>query len=416
MRLLLLTHNPAGVGADYIRAVSLGREFAGAGHAVVLIATAPGLRALRPQGASGGLRELWFRDPSPARLRRSGLSPLEVLRRTRYLARERFDVLIAFGHRPAVSFPALQARRRTGAVYVGDWADLWGPGGIADERTPALRFVMGKLDGWLEKRARMQADGLTVVSEHLVRLARSWGIPQRRIHRTMAGADVVRIFPQPMQDLRRHHGIDLEAHILLYSGLSQYDRAQVVPVLAALAPLDPKARLLVVGDSSKPWKVELLKHSLEDRLIHFPHVPHDQLGGVLACADVMLLPFPDRGLNQARFPNRLGDYLAAGRPVVTNPTGEAERLVRQSGAGLLADPTAEAMARAVLKLFDDRDLAIHLGRRGRQYAEQVLAWPILAGQMLQFLGTLAARGFSGRSLDPGAGVESQTGTEPGGRS
>jgi glycosyltransferase involved in cell wall biosynthesis len=130
----------------------------------------------------------------------------------------------------------------------------------------------------------------------------------------------------------------------------------------------------------------------------------------------MLLPFPDRGLNQARFPNRLGDYLAAGRPVVTNPTGEAERLVRQSGAGLLADPTAEAMARAVLKLFDDRDLAIHLGRRGRQYAEQVLAWPILAGQMLQFLGTLAARGSPGRSLDPGAGVESQAGTEPGGRS
>jgi glycosyltransferase involved in cell wall biosynthesis len=392
MRLLLLTHNPAGVGADYIRARALGREFARAGHRVLLVAAAPAPRAPPLQDLGDGLQQLAFFDPSPPRLRRSGFSPVEVLKRIRYLSRERFDAVLAFGHRPAVSLPALRASRSKGTIQLSDWADLWGPGGIADERRLLVRFVLGRMDGWLEKRTRLRADGLIVISEHLMTLARSWGIPPQALHRTMAGADVERIVPQPMQALRARHGIDPEAHVVLYSGLSRYDRALVAPILAALAPSDPKARLMVVGGDPAPWSLALRKLSLQDRLIHFPYVPHDQLGSVLACADVMLLPFPRRGMNLARFPNRFGDYLAAGRPIVTNPTGEAERLMLQSQAGLLVEPAARAMAEGVRRLVDDPALSVELGRQGRRYAEQVLAWPILAGRVLEFLQGLPSPG------------------------
>jgi hypothetical protein len=46
---------------------------------------------------------------------------------------------------------------------------------------------------------------------------------------------------------------------------------------------------------------------------------------------------------------------------------------------------------------------------GREYVEQVLAWPILAGQVLHFVDGVPSRLNAGRSLEAGAGVESPTG-------
>jgi glycosyltransferase involved in cell wall biosynthesis len=389
MRILVLSHDLSGVGANYIRAASLGREFSTAGHQVVLLSAAPLRPRIPANGPSGsGLRELWFSDPAPPRLRRSGLSPLEVLQRARFLVGQRFDLIFGFGHRPTVSLPLLSAGARGGALYVGDWADLWGPGGIADHRAALSRWTLTRLDGWLERSARVRADGLTVISEHLHSRARSWGVPEGRMHRTTVGADIERIYPQPMGDLRRQHGIDPGAHIVLYSGLSPFDHPHVAPVIAALAPIDPRIRLMVLGGAREDWDAELGKLSIRDRLIHFAHVPHGQMGGLLACANVMLLPFPNIELNQARLPNRLGDYLAAGRPVVTNPTGDVGRLVQEAGAGLLAEAQPEAMAEIVQRLLADPALAAHLGESGRRYAEQNLAWPILAAKILQFFETL----------------------------
>jgi glycosyltransferase involved in cell wall biosynthesis len=126
-------------------------------------------------------------------------------------------------------------------------------------------------------------------------------------------------------------------------------------------------------------------------LIEVPPVPHEQLGEVLACADVMLLPFPLSGMNLGRFPARAGDYMAAGRPVVTNPTGDLGDFVRSERAGLVVGDDPRTMAQAVLRLLEDPALARELGDNGRRAAERELAWPSVAEKVLGFYGQLLAK-------------------------
>jgi glycosyltransferase involved in cell wall biosynthesis len=128
-----------------------------------------------------------------------------------------------------------------------------------------------------------------------------------------------------------------------------------------------------------------------ERVLVWRRVPTASLGELLACGEVMLLPFPNLGLNLGRFPNRLGDYLSAGRPVVTNTTGDVGRLIEENAIGLAVEPTSQATAQAALRVLSDPVLAAELGNRGREFAEQRMAWSILASEVLAFYARLPQR-------------------------
>jgi glycosyltransferase involved in cell wall biosynthesis len=112
----------------------------------------------------------------------------------------------------------------------------------------------------------------------------------------------------------------------------------------------------------------------------------------MACADVLLLPYTNRVVNLYRYPNKLGDYLSAGRPIVANNTGDLGRLVTEERVGLIVPDTPQAFARAAKQLFDNPALSEELGRRGRELAESKLDWRFLARDLERFYcDTLAAR-------------------------
>jgi glycosyltransferase involved in cell wall biosynthesis len=112
--------------------------------------------------------------------------------------------------------------------------------------------------------------------------------------------------------------------------------------------------------------------------VHVGVVPYGELGSVMACGDVMVVPYTAQPHNEARFPNRAGDYLAAGRPIATNPTGDLARLVTSERIGIVATQTPEAFARAILELFRDPTVRTEMGSRARALAETTLSWRAIA--------------------------------------
>ena len=121
-----------------------------------------------------------------------------------------------------------------------------------------------------------------------------------------------------------------------------------------------------------------------DQLVRLGMLDRPDLAEAMACADVLLLPYTNRPVNLHRYPNKLGDYLSAGRAIVTNPTGDLGRLVGRERVGLLASDTPEAFASAIKQLFDQPELADELGQRGRQLAESKLDWRFLAAGLESF--------------------------------
>ena len=120
-------------------------------------------------------------------------------------------------------------------------------------------------------------------------------------------------------------------------------------------------------------------YGIADRLWQTGFIPDDQVGGYLACADVMRLPMEDRAANRGRLPNKLLDYLAAGRPVVASPVGDIKTIMETHRVGLLADPPG--FAAVFQTLFTDDALRYELSDTARRVAEAAFGRPALIDQL-----------------------------------
>ena len=65
-------------------------------------------------------------------------------------------------------------------------------------------------------------------------------------------------------------------------------------------------------------------------------------------------------------PTKAYEYMACGIPFIGCGNGEIANLANDSGAGVIADNTPEAIAAAISSLLDDPDRMEEMGRRGRE--------------------------------------------------
>jgi hypothetical protein len=65
------------------------------------------------------------------------------------------------------------------------------------------------------------------------------------------------------------------------------------------------------------------------------------------------------------------EYLACEKPVVAAVGGETAAVIRNSGGGIVVPPNdAQAMADAVIQLYNDPGRRAEMGRMGRRYVEE----------------------------------------------
>ena len=380
MRVLMMTHNMAGLGGSFMRAHSLAKSLVVLGNHVTLIASRrlPGRHRIEEE--IDGVRVIQMADLLPERVRHGGLSPLDLAGRVKH-ADGPYDIIHGFDHRPSVSIPALLMRQRRQIPYVADWADLWGRGGIAEQSDSVIRRLLGWADHHWERFAHAHADAVTVVTRNLAGRAEQLGIPVRRIRLIQVGANGDVITPLSKTDMRIKHGLPEDAPIAVHNGFAPYDARLLADTFAILAKRNPRVILLLTG-CRLPYLHELAEAAgFSDRVRHLGVVPYSRLGEILACGDVMLLPFSDRSVNAARYPNRVGDYLAAGRPIATNPTGDLGEMVRSEGIGIVPEAEPEAFAAAIDQLLANKESQQQMGLRARKLAETRLSWSALAKQL-----------------------------------
>jgi colanic acid biosynthesis glycosyl transferase WcaI len=110
-----------------------------------------------------------------------------------------------------------------------------------------------------------------------------------------------------------------------------------------------------------------------------PLQPLERLNDLLNAPDIHLLP-QRAGAADLVMPSRLTGMLASGRPVIATagPGTQLAQVVEGCGLAVPAEDP-EVLYEAVLRLVNDRDLRLRLGRAAREYAvehlgkEQVLA-------------------------------------------
>ena len=140
--------------------------------------------------------------------------------------------------------------------------------------------------------------------------------------------------------------------------------------MAAGGATAPELRFWLVGDGLVKQELvqEAARRGLGNVVFRDP-VPKQDMPALLAGADVGLHVLADVPLfRHGVSPNKLFDYMAAGRPVLTNTPGEVGDLVARVGAGVAVEPTgladgARALAALGARERDDR------GRAGRRFMQ-----------------------------------------------
>jgi glycosyltransferase involved in cell wall biosynthesis len=83
-------------------------------------------------------------------------------------------------------------------------------------------------------------------------------------------------------------------------------------------------------------------------------------------------------MNETRWPNKIGEYMASGRPTVVSDVGDVAEVVEKYGIGLVAKPGADSFAEKMQILFSNEKAAVDMGVRAREVACEKYSWAEMA--------------------------------------
>lgn len=152
---------------------------------------------------------------------------------------------------------------------------------------------------------------------------------------------------------------------------------------AQLLQDQPHIAIALLGDGKE--KPRLVQRAEEIKLtnLHFiAPVSKEDMGEALAAADACIAILKPVEMYKTVYPNKVFDYLAAGRPVVMAIDGVAREVVEKAKAGLFAQPgDPQAVADVIRQLAADPEKARQMGQSGRAYLEEHFDRKALAKQL-----------------------------------
>jgi glycosyltransferase involved in cell wall biosynthesis len=179
-----------------------------------------------------------------------------------------------------------------------------------------------------------------------------------------------------------------EKFIVLYAGAHGLSNDLSV-VLRAAQELrnEPKISIVLLGDGKD--KPKLMEEAANLRLanVHFlPPLPKAQMPDALAAADACLAILKSVKLYAMVYPNKVFDYMAAGRPVLLMIDGVIRKVVENANAGFFVAPgNPSALAAAIRKLAENPAEGKRMGLAGRKFLEAYFDRPQLAKAMEEIL-------------------------------
>lgn len=368
----MLNHNVAWKGGTFFRAYFFAQHLARRGHRITLLSISPHLqRGFRVEERKG---VQLVETPDLFRGRaRSGWDPWGALNRILYIAHHSFDLVHAFDSRPEVILPALYCRKRHKTPLVLDWADWWGRGGVNRERPGRLvNLMIAPIETFFEEAFRTRADGNTVISMALYRRARSLKVKSAKLLHLIQGSDIEKIHPMEHAKAREILGLPIDVTLIGHLGVLQPKDAEFLfSVFKMLRQASPNACLVLIGRH----RCNLAQYKRENEgWLETGPLSYEKMILYLAASDILLLPLADILANRARWPSRVNDYLAAGRPVVSTAVGDVADILLAEGAGIVKQPQAEDFLDGILTLLMNKDLRLLYGKKGRTLAETKLSW------------------------------------------
>ena len=197
---------------------------------------------------------------------------------------------------------------------------------------------------------------------------------------------------QLTEDLKGKFGLG-EGFVLNVGGI--HERKNIVRMIESFAGFDRQknyaGKLLITGKvSGAPYQEKMKKlcdaaverAGMADRVVFTGFVSDEELDVLLSVAGFLVYPSLYEG-----FGIPILEAMNAGLPVITSKVTAMGEVAGE--AAVLVDPySSEDMTRAMIKLYEDKQLQAELIEKGRERVK-LYSWSNLAGQYLELYERLA---------------------------
>jgi glycosyltransferase involved in cell wall biosynthesis len=242
-----------------------------------------------------------------------------------------------------------------------------------------------RMSEWLERFLYRRADRVMVNSpgfrEHVE------GRGAKRVELVPNGADPSMF--DPADDgitFRQSHNLEGK-FVALYAGAHGMSNDLGVVLEAAKMLKGTDIQIVLLGDGKEKANLQAQADEMGLANVTFaPSVPKSEMPGALAAADACIAILKPLDEYKTTYPNKVFDYMAAGRPVALAIDGVIREVVEAAGSGIFAEPgNPSALANAIRELASDRERARTMGSKGRAYLEKHFSRAVIGKKLLGLL-------------------------------
>ena len=277
------------------------------------------------------------------------------------------------------------------AAFLFEVRDLWPAFAVAVGvlRQPALIRLLEWLEAFLYRRADTVIVNSPGFIDHVTRRG------GRKVVLIPNGADPSMFDPEERGvTFRRQHALE-GAYLALYAGAHGVSNdLETVLAAADLLRDEQNIAIALLGDGKeKPALIRRAEVLGLTNVRFLPPVPKNVMPEALAAADACIAILKPIPLYATVYPNKVFDYMAAGRPVLLAMEGVIRKVVEAAEAGIAIPPgDARALAAGLRALAADPKRGRRLGMNGRHYLEANFARAELADRLMRVLEETAGRG------------------------
>ena len=322
-----------------------------------------------------GVKILIYKDILPNLMIHKGFALTSLFLRIWHVLRHHYDyVYIDCGEGINTGWPGKIAQWK-GSILISEWGDLLGKGGYYDHKPRIYKILYGWYFLWAELYFRKSANYTIVLSSMMKEHAIKRGIDEKRIKIVPGGASVDLV----NNDYKSKKLLGLSDNIITlgYIGINKGELLDLMPLIEVIRKNKNFKNRFKIITFGKTLSIDILeKYQLNEIIINCGWLNFYEDYSLAQCVDIYILmksTYIKR--NSMGWPNKLGDYMALGRPVLLNLYGDIANFVSQHPNGFITIKLSEHDIEEQLQnILNNKFNLKNMGVSNRKVAENEISW------------------------------------------
>lgn len=295
---------------------------------------------------------------------------------------EKDDMVIGYNNHDLFFVNGLiQVVHNCKAKYIRELCEL--PFGTGSETEASIRK-----QNWIYKHQFPKCDGYIAISDALVEIANKHKSTTARVIKTPILVDYEKY---KLDD----NSQNVDMPYIFHSGTLTEQKDGFLGMVEAfgLASQELKKRIKFVSTGSiekvseKEQLIQLIERfGIKDKVEFTGYLSEKELKGYLAGASLTIINKYDTQQNHYCFSTKLGEYLAAGKPVIITNVGEATNWLTDKENALIVEAgNVKSLADAIVNMFSCEDKRLQIGEAGRELCKNSFSYLSQAKILVDFL-------------------------------